>query len=160
MKTEYYKPKGQVLMYVIDWMMGTKNYVKKLDKFLTKYAMQASDLLYDSDGNPVEINYYPAIVDGPIDDDFSKIGTKPSYSELGAVLGVEQARALTTTAYGTLLIVMGDTALAGYTPLTGEELLKYGIHVHDRDCPECGLWMSYGEHVCHRCGAEVPDEPE
>jgi hypothetical protein len=157
MKSRYYKPTGKAMIHVIDWLITRKTVRQAWDSFLETYAMQESDLTVE-DGKITEVSYYPPFISDvdEIDTKVAKLPTMPTKASLGALLGVEQAKGVQTQGSGVIVLVVGDKGLADHEEIPLDVLnKKYGINYHIKDCPKCGLWLSYNEKKCHRCGEAV-----
>lgn len=152
---KYYKPTGAAMLTVVDWLIARKNVRGMWDAFLERFNYENTDLVIE-DGKVVDVAYYTE-EDG-VERAIARLPALPSYATLGASLGVASANGLQIQGGGTIVLVMDEGGLAGHTELTAEELdKKYGIKYHVKDCPICGLWLSYDEKRCPKCGTEVTE---
>lgn len=159
MKARYYKPTGKAMASSIDWLCTRRRIAQAWHTYVEDYGLQDSDLIVE-DGKVTGLNYEPALIELPdsFSDSWKTLPSMPSEEYLGTQLGVQRAQALYCVGVGTIVAVLDDSVegLAGHTELTKEELANtYDIHIRAKDCPKCGLMLSFDEKRCHRCGKGV-----
>ena len=150
--SKYYKPRGDILMAAIDWLMNRKKVLAKWQSFADRHNLDREEFLTEH-GRVVGLGYEPENIPLDFEALLALLPALPNEFDLGRAIGTVQATALTNIQGGMLIKMPKDRELVGYTPLTISELAsRYDIHICDSACKECGLMLAKDEKVCGRCG--------
>jgi hypothetical protein len=157
MKGRYYKPEGDAMTSVIDWLICRKLVRKSWEAFAERYGLEFTDL--EIEGGTVTGAALPnPDVLVAFEESRMALLSLPSPEELGALLGVDKAYGRTTKG-GTLVLVFGELSAEIGTEVDGDQLKdQYGIEYHERDCPNCKLMLGHSEKRCQRCGYKITED--